>query len=281
MGTLYLVATPIGNLEDITLRALQVLKEVSLIAAEDTRTTRKLLARYAISTPMVSFHEHSPPARLAELLEALAQGDVAVVSEAGMPGISDPGYRLVQEAIAAGFPIVPIPGPSAVTTALAASGLPADRFLFLGFLPARASARRKVLAEISSLPYTLICFEAPHRIIETLVDALEILGDRRLAMARELTKAHEEIWRGTLGQALEHFRAQPPRGEFTLVIAGAGEAGRWDEEQVRRELARLLGEGFSLKEAARRVAGQAGWSRREVYQLGLRTEAGTRPSAKA
>ncbi|MGC8825740.1 MAG: 16S rRNA (cytidine(1402)-2'-O)-methyltransferase [Anaerolineae bacterium] len=275
MGTLYLVATPIGNLEDITLRALRVLKEVPLIAAEDTRTTRKLLARYGISTPLVSFHEHSPPARLAELLQALQQGDVAVVSEAGMPGISDPGYRLVQEALAAGFPVVPIPGPSAVTTALAASGLPADRFLFLGFLPARASARRKALADTAPLPYTLVCFEAPHRLLETLEDALEILGDRRLAIARELTKVHEEFWRGTLGQALEHFRAQAPRGEFTLVIAGAGEeraaAGRWSEEQVRQELGRLLAEGISLKEAARHVAGQAGWSRREVYQLGLET----------
>jgi 16S rRNA (cytidine1402-2'-O)-methyltransferase len=274
MGTLYLVATPIGNLEDITLRALRVLKEVSLIAAEDTRTTRKLLARYEISTPLVSFHEHSPPARLAELLQALGQGDVAVVSEAGMPGISDPGYRLVQEALAAGFPVVPIPGPSAVTTALAASGLPADRFVFLGFLPARASARRKTLADTASLPYTLVCFEAPHRLLETLEDALEILGDRRLAVARELTKVHEEFWRGTLSQALEHFRAQAPRGEFTLVIAGAGEedtAGRrWSEEQVRQELARLLAEGIPLKEASRRVAGQAGWSRREVYQLGLK-----------
>jgi 16S rRNA (cytidine1402-2'-O)-methyltransferase len=274
MGTLYLVATPIGNLEDITLRALRVLKEVSLIAAEDTRTTRKLLARYEISTPLVSFHEHSPPARLAELLQALGQGDVAVVSEAGMPGISDPGYRLVQEALAAGFPVVPIPGPSAVTTALAASGLPADRFVFLGFLPARASARRKALADAASLPYTLVCFEAPHRLLETLEDALEILGDRRLAVARELTKVHEEFWRGTLSQALEHFRAQAPRGEFTLVIAGAGEedtAGRrWSEEQVRQELARLLAEGIPLKEASRRVAGQAGWSRREVYQLGLK-----------
>jgi len=274
MGTLYLVATPIGNLEDITLRALRVLKEVSLIAAEDTRTTRKLLARYEISTPLVSFHEHSPPARLAELLQALGQGDMAVVSEAGMPGISDPGYRLVQEALAAGFPVVPIPGPSAVTTALAASGLPADRFVFLGFLPARASARRKALADAASLPYTLVCFEAPHRLLETLEDALEILGDRRLAVARELTKVHEEFWRGTLSQALEHFRAQAPRGEFTLVIAGAGEedtAGRrWSEEQVRQELARLLAEGIPLKEASRRVAGQAGWSRREVYQLGLK-----------
>jgi 16S rRNA (cytidine1402-2'-O)-methyltransferase len=274
MGTLYLVATPIGNLEDITLRALRVLKEVSLIAAEDTRTTRKLLARYEISTPLVSFHEHSPPARLAELLQALGQGDVAVVSEAGMPGISDPGYRLVQEALAAGFPVVPIPGPSAVTTALAASGLPADRFVFLGFLPARASARRKALADAASLPYTLVCFEAPHRLLETLEDALEILGDRRLAVARELTKVHEEFWRGTLSQALEHFRVQAPRGEFTLVIAGAGEedtAGRrWSEEQVRQELARLLAEGIPLKEASRRVAGQAGWSRREVYQLGLK-----------
>ncbi|MBC7241050.1 MAG: 16S rRNA (cytidine(1402)-2'-O)-methyltransferase [Anaerolineae bacterium] len=275
MGTLYLVATPIGNLEDITLRALRVLKEVFLIAAEDTRTTRKLLARYEISTPLISFHEHSPPARLAELLQALAQGDVAVVSEAGMPGISDPGYRLVQEALAAGFPVVPIPGPSAVTTALAASGLPADRFVFLGFLPARATARRKTLTDIASLPYTLVCFEAPHRLLETLEDALEILGDRHLAVARELTKVHEEFWRGTLSQALEHFRTQAPRGEFTLVIAGASEentAGRrWSEEQVRQELARLLAEGISLKEASRRIAGQAGWSRREVYQLGLRT----------
>ncbi len=276
MGTLYLVATPIGNLEDITLRALRVLKEASLIAAEDTRTTRKLLARYEISTPVVSFHEHSPPARLTELLRALAEGDVAVVSEAGMPGISDPGYRLVQEAIAAGFPVVPIPGPSAVITALAASGLPADRFLFLGFLPARASARRKALTEAAPLPYTLVFFEAPHRLLETLKDALEILGDRRIGIARELTKVHEEIWRGTLDQALEHFRTREPRGEFTLVIAGVGEestaAGRWSEEQVRQELARLLAEGIPLKEASRRVAGLAGWPRREVYQLGLQSD---------
>ena len=219
MGTLYVVATPIGNLEDVTLRALRVLREASLIAAEDTRTTRKLLSRYDVHTPVTSFHDANAARKLPALLAALRDGAVALVSDAGMPLVSDPGYQLVSAATAAGVPVVAVPGPSAVTTALVVSGLPADRFLFLGFLPRRVAERRAALQALAREQHTLVAFEAPHRLRQTLHDLLAALGDRRIAACRELTELHEEVFRGSVQEALAHFTE--PRGEFTLVVEGA------------------------------------------------------------
>ncbi|HIC92787.1 MAG TPA: 16S rRNA (cytidine(1402)-2'-O)-methyltransferase [Anaerolineae bacterium] len=268
MGTLYVVGTPIGNLEDISLRALRILREVSLIAAEDTRTTRKLLARYGIETPLTSYHEHNKLTKLDYLLETLRQKDVALVSEAGMPGLSDPGYELIRAAIERGIPVVPIPGPSALVAALVVSGLPTDSFVHLGFLPRRREERRRLLESVAREGRTLVAFEAPHRLLASLADLKEVLGDRRIAIARELTKVHEEVWRGTIGQALARFEEAPPRGEFTLVIEGAKEE-RWDEGRVRRALRRMLGEGVGTREAVKAVAELAGWPKREVYALAL------------
>ncbi|HIC87849.1 MAG TPA: 16S rRNA (cytidine(1402)-2'-O)-methyltransferase [Anaerolineae bacterium] len=270
MGCLYLVGTPIGNLEDITLRALRVLRAVDLIAAEDTRTTRTLLLHYEIHTPMVSYYEQGRPGELNRLLSALAQGDVALVSEAGMPGLSDPGYELVSAALAAGHDVVPIPGPTAPITALVVSGLPTDRFRYVGFLPRKATNRRRLLQEIADDPDTLVAFEAPHRLQASLMDILEILGDRPIAVARELTKLHEEIWRGTVQGALEHFTEHPPRGEFTLVVGGACEhaiEGDWSPNRVRQAVAVLEEENIERPQAIRLVAKLAGWRKRDVYRL--------------
>ncbi len=266
MGTLYLVGTPIGNLEDISLRALRVLKEVALIAAEDTRRIRLLLDRYDLNTPLLSYYEHNKLTRLDCILETLKDKDVALVSDAGMPGLSDPGYELIQAAIKQDVPVVPIPGPSALVTAVVVSGLPADSFVYLGFLPRRKAARRRLLASVADERRTLVAFEAPHRLVRGLTDVLDVLGDRRLAVARELTKLHEEVWRGTVSQAITYFSERKPRGEFTLVIEGAAEREPWDEEQVREAMDRLLAEGVGRKEAARQVAQAAGWSSREVYR---------------
>lgn len=269
MGTLYLVATPIGNLEDITLRAIKILKQVDLIAAEDTRHTGRLLAHLEIDTPQISYHEHNKLVRLESVLEALETGDVALVSDAGMPGLSDPGYELVRAAIARGFEIVPIPGASALTAALVASGLPTDAFVYVGFLPRRAAARRRLLAALKDEPRTLVAFESPHRLAAALSDVEAVLGDRQIAVARELTKLHEEIWRGPVSGARERF-AQAVRGEITLVIAGAPDTTAvWTEAQVREHVARLMAEGMSSREAARQTAAVSGWSRRDVYRLTL------------
>ena len=276
MGTLYVVGTPIGNLEDISLRALRILRQVDLIAAEDTRTTRKLLARYGIETPLTSYHEHNKLTKLDYLLKTLREKDVALVSEAGMPGLSDPGYELIRAAIERGIPVVPVPGPSALVTALVVSGLPTDSFVYLGFLPRRREERRRLLESVARERRTLVAFEAPHRLLATLADLKEVLGDRRIAIARELTKVHEEVWRGTTGEALARFEEAPPRGEFTLVIEGAKEA-RWDEERVRRALRRMLGEGVGTREAVKAVAELAGWPKREVYELALEEGEGDQP----
>lgn len=268
-GTLYVVATPIGNLEDITLRALRVLKEVALIAAEDTRTTRKLLSHYDIHTPLISYHEHTPPEKEEELLDSLAEQDIALVTEAGMPGISDPGVRLIRGAIERGYPIVPVPGPSAVTTAVAVSGLPADTFLYLGFLPRDTAERMGLLNAVASLPHTLVAFESPYRLRDSLADLAEVLDDRRIAICRELTKMYEEVWRGTLSQAARHFEATEPRGELTLVIEGAAEEppAPWTEEQVRALLAERKAQGARAKPTVKEVAELARWPKRDVYQI--------------
>jgi 16S rRNA (cytidine1402-2'-O)-methyltransferase len=271
VGTLYIVGTPIGNLEDVSLRALRILAEVDLIAAEDTRRTRKLLAHYEIETPLTSYHEHNKLTKLDELLSTLQQKDVALVSEAGMPGLSDPGYEFINAAIAQGIPVVPVPGPSALITALVVSGLPTDSFLYLGFLPRRQKQRRQLLASVAGERRTLVAFEAPHRLRASLADLKAVLGERRIALARELTKMYEEVWRGSISQALAHFEENPPRGEFTLVIEGAREERvTWDEERVMEALAELLAEGVERKEAIKAVADLAGWPKREVYKVALR-----------
>lgn len=268
MPTLYLVGTPIGNLEDITLRALRILAEVSLIAAEDTRTTGRLLSHFEIETPMLSYHDFSGTNKISKLINQLDEGDVALVSEAGMPGLSDPGFRLVQAAIEANIQIVPVPGPTAAVSALVASGLPTDRFLFLGYLPRRSKRRIEALEDCRSLPFTLIFYEAPHRLIDLLKDMKQILGDRRAAVGREMTKLYEEIWRGKLSEAESHFGRDKVRGEFTLVVAGAEiEDSRWEEEKVLAAANKLVEEGFSRKEAARQISGKSGWRQREIYHL--------------
>jgi 16S rRNA (cytidine1402-2'-O)-methyltransferase len=279
MGTLYLVATPIGNLEDITLRALRILREVRLIAAEDTRHTRKLLTHFGIATPTLSYHEHSPPARRDLIIEALAAGDVALVSDAGTPAISDPGQDLVQAAIAAGYPVVPIPGATAVISALIASGLPTDHFTFLGFLPRKVSERRALLEASRALPHTLILYEAPHRLRSCLDDLLAVLGDRQVALARELTKLHEEMLRGTLAEMRARYTGESePRGEYVIVVAGASTATTTSEdiadelapeEAVQAFLKELLASGASTREAAAAAAKATGIPKRDAYRMAL------------
>jgi len=229
VAILYVVATPIGNLEDISLRALRLLGEVKLIAAEDTRKTRHLLNAYGIETPLTSYHEHSKRAKLEYLLGYLKREDLALVSEAGMPGLSDPGYDLIVAAVERGISVVPVPGASAVITALVVSGLPTDQFVYVGFLPRRKGQRQRLLGSIADESRTTVAFETPHRLKETLNDTLEILGDRRISVCRELTKVHEEIFRGRVSQAKEHF--VEPRGEFSLVIEGKTRA--WLKFQER------------------------------------------------
>jgi 16S rRNA (cytidine1402-2'-O)-methyltransferase len=270
VGKLYVVGTPIGNLEDISLRALRVLGDVSLIAAEDTRRARVLADRYGIGTPMTSYFEGNKLEKLDAVLDALAKADVALISEAGMPGLSDPGYELIQAAIARGFPVVPIPGPTAPVTALVVSGLPTDSFLFLGYLPRRRSRRRRLLSSLAREPHTLIAFETPHRLRESLADMEDILGNRPLAVCREMTKVHEEIWRGSIPAARVAFDEQEPRGEFTLVIGGAtDQQQRWSEEQVRDALDDLLAQGVRRPDAAKEVAERSGWDRSMVYKLSV------------
>jgi 16S rRNA (cytidine1402-2'-O)-methyltransferase len=268
MPNLYLVGTPIGNLEDISFRALRILQEVSLIAAEDTRVTRRLLERYEIRTRLTSFHEYSGPGRVNDLLQSLEEDDIALVSDAGMPGLSDPGYQLVEACIKAGIKIIPIPGPTAAVTALVASGLPTEKFLYLGFLPRRKQARRHAIAEIASLPYTMVIFEAPKRVIQLLTDIHEILGDRRVSIGRELTKMYEEIWRGSASEAIGRLKAGEIKGEITLVVGGAAEAP-WDERSVIEGLAAELDEGATRKEAVEVVVKLSGWRKRDVYKLSL------------
>ena len=274
MSVLTIVGTPIGNLEDISARALRILREVSLIAAEDTRVTRHLCAKYDIHTPLTSFtdaYDRRQSGRLHHVLEALDSGqDVALVSDAGMPGISDPGYVLIQAALAAGHRVEVVPGPSAVTTALVGSGLPSDRFLFVGFLPRKAGERRALLAELAAEPGTLVAFEAPHRLLDALDDLLATLGDRTVAVARELTKRFEEIWRGSVSAAKDYYTQHPPKGEITLVVAGAGRQRSptgWPEPEVRKAVALLAEEGLSPAATARVIARLAGWSRSDVYSL--------------
>jgi 16S rRNA (cytidine1402-2'-O)-methyltransferase len=269
MPALYIVATPIGNLEDISLRAVRTLREVKLIAAEDTRRTKQLLVTYDIKTPVTSYHEHNKWTKLEYILDCLEGGDVALVCNAGMPGISDPGYELILAANRRGIPVVPIPGPSVVTTALVVSGLPTDRFIYIGFLPHKAGSRRRLLQSVADESGTIVVLESPHRLRAALNDILLVLGDRKVAVCRELTKVHEEVFRGTISQAIEHFTQ--PRGEFTLVIEGRGEKEKPQlTEAVERQLHSLHQSGITAKEAIARVAGETGLSKRELYRAWLK-----------
>ncbi len=266
MSTLYLVATPIGNLEDISTRGLRTLREVRLIAAEDTRHTAKLLQHYDIHTPCISYHEHNKLVRVEKVLDILREGDVALVSDAGTPALNDPGYELVRAVIAAGHEVSPIPGACAPITALVASGLPTDAFLYLGYLPRKNAERERLVKQVSGYPFTLIFLEAPHRLLQALEHLQSELGDRQIAVGRELTKLHEEIFRGSLSEALKHFTDIPPRGEFTLVVAGStNQVERWTEERLDSKLQTLLASGETAPQAAARLAGSSGWSRREIY----------------
>ncbi len=269
MGTLYLVATPIGNLEDMSARAVRILKESVLIAAEDTRHTGKLLKYFEIETPITSYFEHNKLNKLDFILDKLSTGDVALVSDAGMPAINDPGYELVKAALASSYDVRPIPGPSAPITALTVSGLPTDSFLYLGYLPHKTSDRHQRLGEVQIQPYTLIFLESPYRVVEALEDIFSILGDRRICVAREMTKMFEEYWRGTVSGALEYFKSQPARGEFTVVVEGRikDESGVWTEEQIRAAIEQELKSQKSAKEISAELAKTSGWSRRAIYAL--------------
>ena len=277
-GTLYLCATPIGNLDDLSFRAVAILKTVSLIAAEDTRHTRKLTSRFDIHCPLTSYHEHNKVRKGPELLEKLRAGqDVALVSDAGMPGISDPGEDLVRLAVQAGITVTPIPGPCAAVTALTASGLPTGSFMFAGFLPKQTSARRERLLVLRGYPETLIFYESPHQLLRTLEELQTILGDRQAVIGRELTKLHEEFRRGRLSELADGFREQAPRGEFVVMVAGRDEtmampepaATQISDEGIRQEIARRIAAGANKKDAIRMTASQWGLSRRRVYRLAL------------
>lgn len=272
MPTLYVVATPIGNLEDITARAVRVLKSVSLIAAEDTRRTLKLLNALGIKTALTSYYEHNKLSKLDYVLSQLERGDVALVSDAGTPGIADPGAELIAAAIGRGFGVETVPGPSAVMAALSVSGLPTAEFRFAAFLPRKTSARRSVLEKFAADTATLVFLEAPHRLRATLEDMIENLGDRRAAVCRELTKLHEEVFRGTISQALKHF--SEPRGEFVLVVEGAAVAEQAPvlDETVIGRLRQMKQRGATARDAVDKVASASGLPRKEIYSAWLKLD---------
>lgn len=270
MGTLYVVATPIGNLEDMTFRAIRILKEVKLIAAEDTRTSRVLTQHFDINTPMTSYHEHNKLTKAQTVFDTLQSGDVALISDAGTPGISDPGYELIHEAIQRGYKVEPIPGASAVITALVGSGLPTDSFLYLGFLPKKQNARSELLKALKNEKRTIVAYESPYRTADTLGLVATILGDKRpVCVARELTKMFEEFWRGTAYDAQQHYLNENPKGEVTLVIGGAPDEGKWDKQRVQAALQEKLDEGESLSRAAKAVAAISGWKKSVIYEMGI------------
>jgi 16S rRNA (cytidine1402-2'-O)-methyltransferase len=267
MGTLYLVATPIGNLEDASARCLRILRSSVCIAAEDTRQTAKLLSHFGVRTPMIAYHEHNKIVRIDAVLERLAAGDVALVSDAGTPGVNDPGYELVRAALAAGFPVSPVPGPCAPLAALAASGLPTDSFVYLGYLPRRSAQRKSMLGGLARERRTLVALETPHRLMDSLEDIQAVLGNRRIAVARELTKIHEEFVRGTVRDAVAHFGTHPPLGEITLVLEGAEESEPWTEAQVRTALKKDSRRDVPAAKLAEEIAALSGWTKRDVYTL--------------
>jgi 16S rRNA (cytidine1402-2'-O)-methyltransferase len=269
-GVLYIVATPIGNLEDITLRALRVLKEADLIAAEDTRHTRALLNHYGIETELTSYHEHNERTKAHALVERLKRGEkIALVADAGTPTLSDPGYRLVREAVRFGIAVVPLPGPSAVTAALSASGLPTDRFAFEGFLPAKKAERRERLRGLREEKRTLIFYEAPHRLQESLPDLIDILGEREAVLGREITKIHEEFIRGRLSELKARLAERQARGEITLVVMGAAGEAAPSKGLLRAEIQKLRKSGLRIKEIATILGEKFSCSKREIYRLAL------------
>ncbi len=269
MGSLYLVATPIGNLKDISLRALEVLGQVGLIAAEDTRTTGVLLSHYDIHTPLRSYHEYNKEGETDRLVELLDSQDIAIVSDAGSPGLNDPGYELVTRAIASGHSVIPIPGPSAPITALTASGLPTDKFLYLGYLPRKHTERVKLLQSVAQLPYTLIVLETPHRLTDALVDLRQALGNRRLVLGREMTKKFEEFTRITLEESDTFFLTHEPRGEYTLVIEGHAQHMDeiWEQSVLEAMLRNRMREPYQSRELAKEMAGVSGWNSKDIYDL--------------
>jgi len=271
-GTLYIAATPIGNLEDITLRAIRVLKEADLIAAEDTRHTKHLLDRYQIETQLTSYHDHNKEEKAPVLVARLLDGkNVALVSDAGTPGISDPGYFLINLAIDQKIPVVPIPGATAAIAALSVSGMPTDRFIFEGFLPAKHGARLKRLQELTKEERTIIFYEAPHKIIKTVEDMLEVLGDRRAVITRELTKIHEETIRGTLSEMLDHLHTGSIKGEFTIIVHGfSAEQQKQDIDTAEYLKNLMLHRGLSKKEAITAAAEALGLPKKDVYKESLK-----------
>jgi len=269
-GILYIVATPIGNLEDITLRALRVLKDVDVIAAEDTRHTQILLNHHGIRTPLTSYHEHNERTKAQELVARLEQGqDIALVSDAGTPAISDPGFRLVVAAIHAGVRIIPIPGASALTAILSASGLATDRFIFEGFLPAKKKQRRERLQTLRDETRTLVFYEAPHRLRDALDDVHELLGNRETVLAREVSKVHEEFLRGPLSELICMLERQEIRGEVTLIISGSAGESRVNEDLLIAEIRELKGQGLRHKEIAEVLGEKFGYAKKEIYRLAL------------
>jgi 16S rRNA (cytidine1402-2'-O)-methyltransferase len=271
-GTLYIVATPIGNLDDVTHRALRVLKDVDVVAAEDTRHTKKLLNHYGIRAVLTSYHEHNERTRSRALAERLGRGEtIALVSDAGTPTVSDPGYRLIGEAIRVGARVIPVPGPSALLALLSASGLATDRFVFEGFLPAQAGKRKKRLKEIQGESRTLVFFEAPHRLGETLLDLIEVFGDRSAALGRELTKLHEEIVRGRLSEIAAALRGREPRGECALAVAGAEPSAATPRTAILAEIRRLRAAGRGTKEIAVLLSERFSLPQREIYRMALET----------
>jgi len=268
MSKLFLVATPIGNLEDLTFRALRILKEVPLIAAEDTRTSRVLLDHYQIDTALTTYHDHNKETKTRMLLDHLAEEDLALISDAGTPGINDPGYVLVREALREAHQVIPVPGPSAPIAALSASGLPTDRFIYLGYLPRKSHSRKELFEQVKDQPWTLVCLETPHRLLDSLEDCQAVLGNREILVARELTKLHEELLRGSISFAREHFKKRPPKGEITLVIAGADPDQTWSESLLQEELERGLAKGeLKPSQLAKKLAAQSGWPRKKIYDL--------------
>ncbi|NJL61585.1 MAG: 16S rRNA (cytidine(1402)-2'-O)-methyltransferase [Methylacidiphilales bacterium] len=274
-GTLYVVGTPIGNLEDMTFRAIQTLQNVDLIASEDTRHSGKLLQHFQVKTPQISYHEHNSSSRVPELLEKLTEGNaIALVSDAGMPGISDPGYELIKACVDAGVLVVPIPGVSAVITGLSASGLPTEKFVFEGFLPPKTHQRREQLEILKTESRTLIFYESPHRLRATLQDFAEVLGiERKIVLARELTKFYEQFWRGTIGDACKYYQEKEPQGEFTLVVAGL-EANKpqLSDEEIVVELKKIMSQKVSRSQASRQLANLTKINRRHIYQIALAIE---------
>ncbi|WP_341736370.1 16S rRNA (cytidine(1402)-2'-O)-methyltransferase [Microcoleus sp. CAWBG640] len=271
-GTLYIVGTPIGNLEDMTFRAIKILQAADLIAAEDTRHTGKLLQHFQITTPQISYHEHNRHQRLPELIDKLLLGkDIALVTDAGMPGISDPGSELVKACADANINIIPIPGACACIVGISASGLPTDRFVFEGFLPAKGQERQQSLEALQIESRTIILYESPHRLRQTLQDLANVLGsDRQIVLARELTKMHEEFWRGSIESAIELYTNNEPKGEFTLIIGGLQTAAPvFSEDAIKAELQTLISEGISRSQASRQLAQQTSLPRRQIYQLAL------------